>query len=45
MDAVGDGREGSEETSRDIIFMPRLVLVLAGMKRVVRLLGAGMEIR
>ena len=45
MEAVGDGGEGSDETSRDSIFIPRLVLVVAGMKRVARLLGAGMEIR
>lgn len=40
--AEGDGW-GAEET--EIILMPLLVLVLAGMKRVFWLFGAGMEIR
>ena len=44
-DAVGEGRCDSGETSKETIFMPRLVLVLAGMKSVVRLLGAGIAIR
>ncbi len=40
--AEGEGR-GARET--DIILMPLLVLVLAGMKRVFWLFGAGMEMR
>jgi len=41
---LAEGDEcGAEET--DIILMPLLVLVLAGIKRVFWLFGAGMEIR
>ena len=42
---VRDGSEGVGATLRDTIFMPLLVLVLAGIKSVVRLLGAAMAIR
>lgn len=48
---VGEEPECSEDsggigaTSRETIFMPLLVLVLAGMKSVVRLFGAAMAIR
>lgn len=37
--------EGVIPLAKVMIFMPRLVLVLAGMKRVVWWLGAGMDMR
>ena len=51
LDVVGsmDGRlsfpGGSEAVARVAILIPRLVLVLAGMKRVVWLLVAGIAMR